>query len=111
MPSATRRVLDLREEDGVRAAGHLLDDPALEVGQRVLEQRLPGDAVDDRLPGEPVALAGEAHRGVGRPLGQDVDGETARGSDHLAGRRRPVQADQQHRGLERQEPTALAVAP
>ena len=34
---ATRRVLDLREEDGVRAAGHLLDDPALEVGQRVLE--------------------------------------------------------------------------
>ena len=99
---ATGRVLDLAEEDRVRAAGHLLDDAALQVGQRVVEERLAGDAADDPLAGELVALAGEAHRRVRLPLGEDVDGEVARGRDRLPGRRRLVQADQQHRRLERQ---------
>ena len=65
---ATRRVLDLAEEDRVRAAGHLLDDAAFQVGQRVAEERLAGDAADDPLPGELVALAGETHRRVRLPL-------------------------------------------
>ena len=113
---ATGRLLDLAEEDRVRAAGHLLDDAAFQVGQRVTEERLPGDAADDPLTGELVALAGEAHRRVGLTLAEDVDGEVARGRDRLPGRRRLVQADQQHRRLERQRAhgarrRAVAAAP
>ena len=53
----------------------------------------------------PANLSGprrELHRERGLVLGEDVHGEAPRGDDGVAGREAPVQADEEHRRIQRQ---------
>src|SRR3954471_5492661 len=74
--------LDLREEHPVRPAGGLLRHPALERGERIVEQRLAPFACRDRHAREFVAaLLGKALRQVYLVSAEDVHAKALRERD------------------------------
>src|SRR5919199_5710157 len=79
------RLGDLADEDGVVARQHLADDAALEVAERVVEDRaaVPAGVGGDLLDLARVALVGtpEVAGQLALPAGVDVDGEDAAGPD------------------------------
>ena len=97
------RTLDLGEEDRVRAAGHVLDDAALDVRQRAREQRL-AEAARRRLDAGELVGVLDAKRLASSPCcaSRMLTAKRPSRLDGRTGRRLPVHADQQHRRLERE---------
>jgi hypothetical protein len=94
---------DLAQEDGVGRGVDALAHPALQVGQRVGEHRQAQVAVVDAHAAELVRMAGGKLPGE-RPLalGQDVHRECAGRADRIARGQPAVEADEQHRRVQRQ---------
>ena len=100
---ARARVDDLGQEHTVRAARDMLDHTALELRQRVAQQRDAVLAVGDVQPRELVrGPRGEVPRQGPLVLREDVHREVPSLLDRAPGGGLAVEADEQHRWLERQ---------
>src|SRR5713226_4481523 len=102
-PVAGLRVLDLADVDDVVAALDRVDDPALDVAERALENRRAQPAEPEIQARELVPARGrEAPRDRLLVVGEDVEHEGLRVEDVRVGLGLAVDADQEERGRERE---------